>query len=812
MARTSSRSLRYLSLPGSRDVGIEWGSLDLAEIASRHLPLGERATGTVLGFIRMRPAEAGEILSAAGVLTGDGGSLLAKRSQADGPGETYDVAFFGKHAVRIALGGDAVRVVHDPALDPELLADDVFQMALDAFLRPQGGRLFHAASVGLAGRGLMLASKSGSGKSSTCLAAVLGDAQLLGDDATLVLPEAGVPWIVPLARELSIRLRSLNLYGRDSRKIPLQPAAQRHFWRAETAAAPVPLRVVASLATRGEPETRIRAASAAEFLARHAALPPLHGLCRDGFDECVNQLERAGTRFVVVEAGLDPARLAEVLLDCLAGGGKPTRSGAGSAALVSAATAQASIRRLWTERAGAEEVVPLLAHPVQRISHAAAVALAAMPEAHVEPVAWEDYAEWDVPRPEPNGWGWRFLAGWEAGGRSLMADLDPRFLAEEAGEWLRQTPVLYPFLRAAADGPEARGILDAAWRRLLERKYPHQLMLYLTDACQLRCAYCYVGQHVAAPRPPMALALAVELLDWAVGQKLRVVSLTGGEPTDYPFFEELVARIRERDLEFYLATNLLAAHAKRAALRPAGRLEVHVCDPGDYTADQRNRFEANIDWLCAEGPPRSFRYNLRHEDPADWNWVLDKVRRGGGSELLYAVPFPSCAGTNQHLEWEKLPAFADVVVRFVRGCAERGIRAVPAKPLPACMFAEDPLAYLLEKTALTTTCEVGAARGTRNLVVDGARKAYPCIALEDQFVPFEGQSLDALALAFREKILPRYAVPPRGECRSCPWWHWRLCGAGCLGYHRSRPGSFSDRPAAAEERAAGRADLDATRP
>lgn len=70
---------------------------------------------------------------------------------------------------------------------------------------------------------------------------------------------------------------------------------------------------------------------------------------------------------------------------------------------------------------------------------------------------------------------------------------------------------------------------------------PRYLSIALTNACELRCAYCYAPKHAAALDVERVVAWAVEL-DRA---GCLGVGFGGGEPTAHPRFAQLCAQIAE---------------------------------------------------------------------------------------------------------------------------------------------------------------------------------------------------------------------------------------------------------------------------
>jgi radical SAM protein with 4Fe4S-binding SPASM domain len=433
-----------------------------------------------------------------------------------------------------------------------------------------------------------------------------------------------------------------------------------------------------------------------------------------------------------------------------------------------------------------EDIIPLLAHPSEDLAKLAQVVLAEEPLTHLEPIPWEDYEElWDPDKEAREEVSWCRVREWKAGVRRLLEIADWRFVENNVELWLRVAPVMYPFLRHHSQGhPELRKAIDQAWRKYLIWKYPPQLMIYLTDHCQLRCRYCYVDEKVSQGRRELPLEKVEPLLDWAKDHNFSSISLTGGEPTLYPHFPELVKAIRKRDFPLYFATNLLFPASLRSWVEGVASLEVHLCDPGDYSSSQLEMLEENRNWLRTQNFPKVFRYNLWQRQPSDWEWVIEKAATFGNGDFAFAVPFPSPSRKNLYLQRTELEKFAKVVTEFFRFCEEKGIRAVAAKPYPLCAFPEEDASVLLKHRALRGTCEIGASHCMRNLMVDPQLQVFPCVALDlspgaiTTFPPQKQfmERLRRMVRGFLEKV-------DYERCRRCELRSWKLCTGGCLAYY-----------------------------
>lgn len=98
---------------------------------------------------------------------------------------------------------------------------------------------------------------------------------------------------------------------------------------------------------------------------------------------------------------------------------------------------------------------------------------------------------------------------------------------------------------------------------------PRYLSVALTNACELRCSYCYAPKHAATLDVERVVAWAVEL----DGTGCLGIGFGGGEPTSHPRFAELCERItRSTSMAVTFTTH---GHRLAPSLIDALRGDVH---------------------------------------------------------------------------------------------------------------------------------------------------------------------------------------------------------------------------------------------
>jgi len=783
----------YLPLGKEEYIEINWGDAQQKERAHAHIGCVSEKCGRKIAEITYR-----ESISCLGQeeLKEDDIETLTfyirnKPVSRRGDEYSYEVRYYGKFSTRFEVKGTRVTVLYHPEADTELIVDDVFQIAVSEIMSALGNWLFHASGVSYKEQGLLLMGSSGSGKSTTCFSLLQGGFHLLGDDASLVIQRDGAYRVVPLAREVSMRLQALTLFP-ASNSLELYPIGERFFWReAIRTSDTVPLTVISALNIDGGKETCLQEISPQEF-CRLFSHPPFQGK-RDktDFNSCMELLGRSGVRFIKGRLGISPKGILDAYIKCVENPEQGAWQAQGETRTATIEIGRNLVGKLWSSprSTGIKDIIPLLAHPSAGLARAALNTLAeTTPLSNLEPFPWEDYD--DLWMPDDKGWqngSWAYIKEWKEATKILLETADWRFVVKKLSLWIQASPILYPFLRYySSNQPRLQAAVDKAWRDYLAQKYPPQLMLYLTDKCQLRCPYCYAGENVNKKNRCMDMEKIESLLGWAKKEGLTSISFTGGEPTLFPYFPELVRKIKEKGFLFYFATNLLFPEPLYLYVDEATSLEIHLCDVQDYSPEHIEILKRNLDWAQARSFNKLFRYNLWEENLENWEWVTKTARRFDNVTVTFAVPFPSPTSKNLFLSRNSLQKFGKTVVSFVRYCEQRGVKVAGAKPLPLCIFSEEEMNYLLKQGALQGTCEIGASGCTRNLVVDPDFNAFPCIALDTTAGTISDFTTFGALQANLKKIVKELLNDVDFEpCRDCALRDWKLCMGGCLAYYHS---------------------------
>lgn len=129
-------------------------------------------------------------------------------------------------------------------------------------------------------------------------------------------------------------------------------------------------------------------------------------------------------------------------------------------------------------------------------------------------------------------------------------------------------------------------------------KRPFDVLVQVTNRCNMKCSFCDFWPHGAAPREELQVAEYQRLASELAGLGCFIVSVEGGEPFVRPDLVEIVGAFAERGHLPVLYTNGWYADADKArALFAAGLTQVGVSI--DYPEARRHDAKRGIDGAFA---------------------------------------------------------------------------------------------------------------------------------------------------------------------------------------------------------------------
>jgi len=309
--------------------------------------------------------------------------------------------------------------------------------------------------------------------------------------------------------------------------------------------------------------------------------------------------------------------------------------------------------------------------------------------------------------------------------------------------------------------------------------------LVVAGACNLKCAYCFAGDHMRALKDSAAAAfIALEAfearLDFLDRSGIDEIRLIGGEPTLHPHFPELIRRARRRGKHIVVFSHGLLSARALACLEALSPDECTVLVntnatrfPDGPKEEEQIRRRATLRRL---GPRALLGFTIYRTD-FRLDFLLPLViETGCRKSIRLGLAQPSLSGSNVHLHPKQYPVVGRKIAAFARKAAGAGVKLEFDCGFVRCMFSSADLAALRE---------AGADLGWRCnpiLDVDLSGQVLHCFPLADKLqAPLTG-SVDAASLrtALIAQAQPYRLAGIYKECSTCPFKASGECMGGCL--------------------------------
>lgn len=291
---------------------------------------------------------------------------------------------------------------------------------------------------------------------------------------------------------------------------------------------------------------------------------------------------------------------------------------------------------------------------------------------------------------------------------------------------------------------------------------PVHAMIELTDACNLRCAYCYCDGKagtVAGLTTGEVLAVLGQLHD----QGVHSVELTGGEPLLRQDFAEIFAFCCERFGLVGLLTNgmlltpeiadLLASYPRRVFVGVSldgPRAEIHDRLAGVEGAFARTL--AGMRNLRKRGVPFRASMCVTQLNLLAVESTLELALELGARWFGYNLAFP--VGRGEDLEWHLTAAQVERMVRLEK-------KLMREHPGVVTYYPEGEYRAIIDD---------GCGAGHKSCTVGPRGDLRPCVLLPAEYATFGNLTRMSLTEAFNSDVARWYrslAHPTRERCGSC---------------------------------------------
>jgi radical SAM protein with 4Fe4S-binding SPASM domain len=357
------------------------------------------------------------------------------------------------------------------------------------------------------------------------------------------------------------------------------------------------------------------------------------------------------------------------------------------------------------------------------------------------------------------------------GGRDEDWSCEPQSMCRETLNVVKGYLDKHPAIAGLSDRRRTKGIPTQVDQILSYQSGPvglDHVWLELTKSCNLFCAHCYEGAGTNHPHPstlPSMESAHISLEQWkdilAEGARLgaKRVQFTGGEPTLYPGFMELIeyARLcRYRDIEVFTNATRLENNLLRQWASSGVRVAVsfYSCDSKthDSITGRTGSFRQTV---------QGIRAILAHNIPVRVGIVL---MRENLSHLTDTVEFLKGLGLkDKEIEW-------DYVRPTGRGEAEIALmgRDFRTEVTPFKSSSPEASSSLEEGQG---ACDKGFAQGTcwkGKIAISSEGDVYPCIFARQMPVgKFPEMGLEEIVQGHALQRLWQITLEEVETCRDC---------------------------------------------
>lgn len=320
---------------------------------------------------------------------------------------------------------------------------------------------------------------------------------------------------------------------------------------------------------------------------------------------------------------------------------------------------------------------------------------------------------------------------------------------------------------------------------LRNRQFPKQLSISPTMACQLTCNYCVSAGIEVNQKNELPITKAMKILDWAERCGVKRIGFTGGEPTLYSHFSELLERISQRGFKIYLATNgLCSSKAVEAIIKSMPLcITMHLTPQVLVSNEMIQTYIQNALMLVKEGVYVAMRCNFASPDENILPFfnVADETNI---REIRAAIPIPNAGRHNRYIKAANLRKFGDLLSSFVIEGEKRKMATVLAKPFFPCKLPVETAKTFFSNGSMSVNCSVHLVNFSNNMIIYPDGSFVPClgVSLNSGKDIFQFDDTQDAAGMFKAPIKKLMKKPLLEECRDCPLSKGGRCVGACLSY------------------------------
>jgi MoaA/NifB/PqqE/SkfB family radical SAM enzyme len=334
--------------------------------------------------------------------------------------------------------------------------------------------------------------------------------------------------------------------------------------------------------------------------------------------------------------------------------------------------------------------------------------------------------------------------------------------------------------------------LDLAFLSVSKRKFVKKRQMHrkniarfitLTYKCNSDCNFCYAKGLNKQYKEVMDLEDFEKLLDWFENQKIKNISVTGGEPTGHPNFKEIIDIINRRKFRMTIFTNgLFPSTFLDKVIKKKVSFILNYRKPEEYSQVNSKLLDKNLQSISDKKLNIRLVYNMSH-DNTDPHYILDACKNYKINHVILHVVFPNISKNNEYVSFTQLNQMGSSIVKNVDIFMKNDIQVVILRPLPFCIFTTAQRLWLEKNADLHGVCLVGS----RRYYINTDLSLLPCSVLSTDS-SLKGPNIfqfnsEKEAIDYYSDSMTRLKWKPLiKECLECNFYKQKECQGGCLIY------------------------------
>lgn len=302
-----------------------------------------------------------------------------------------------------------------------------------------------------------------------------------------------------------------------------------------------------------------------------------------------------------------------------------------------------------------------------------------------------------------------------------------------------------------------------------------------TYRCNQECIYCITKNYISYFPNEMSLVDLEFVLDWLNRQKIRSISLAGGEPTFYSNFKEMIALFEKYNIKITLLTNALFNAEITDDLKSPmiSSCTINLNPKEYYSKDQFERLDRNIKIISESVKEVQISYNISKTN-LDYKYYIKTCKTFNIKKIRFSLTAPNKEKNNEYIGINDLKSFVPFIMQFVKEAKNDKLELICDHPLPYCIFNNVQRDFLKKKAELHGKCSAGIDF----ITINPDMSVYAC---SPSMV--KGPKLNSFATLnqvydyFRKDIEGlRWSTFLFPQCKTCLYKIRKECQGGCLCY------------------------------